>query len=499
MKKAGLVAGEKGKWKLTDAGRAYLAEHRDDPTELPDDLPELDADEAANLDVPFETLPATSYEGFFVPILGILAERGLTPKSEVVAELGRRVKNDLMRGDFGTLPRGHVAWRYRASWALTYLKKAGELRNPALGTWEITESGRARLAKEQETWSIRQFQRSSVKVQPQLADDAAEEAPKTEAPAGWSISAWLDARAKLGDGVFKALSRRLRPDLGPTPPGVAHGFARNVILYGPPGTGKTFLATAAARALTGQPEPDEDSRWHVVQFHPSYAYEDFIQGLRPDLEQKELRYKLAKGPFLQLCEEAADDPDAFYVLVVDEINRGDPARIFGELLYALEYRGEPVDLPTGGQLTVPPNVVVIGTMNSVDRSVALVDYALRRRFGFIRVDPNPELIPVLRGSAAQASIAAEALEDFNDWLRERLGREYALGHSFFLNPALNLDEADALTTVWELDIEPLLEEYFYGQPEALTEARKRWSAAVEDAVSSAEEDSNLDADAGRAP
>jgi 5-methylcytosine-specific restriction protein B len=165
------------------------------------------------------------------------------------------------------------------------------------------------------------------------------------------------------------------------------------------------------------------------------------------------------------------------VLIVDEINRGDPARIFGELLYALEYRGDPIELASGGELTVPPNLVILGTMNSVDRSVALVDYALRRRFAFVRFDPDPEAVPSTR--------LGELLEVFNEWLVSQLDAEHAVGHSFFLNPALaKLPPDEAALRIWSHDVRPLLEEYFFGQPDRIKDAaavwKKAWAEAEED-------------------
>jgi 5-methylcytosine-specific restriction protein B len=177
---------------------------------------------------------------------------------------------------------------------------------------------------------------------------------------------------------------------------------------------------------------------------------------------------LHQGPFLQVCKAAEADPDRFHVLIIDEINRGDPARIFGELLYALEYRGEEIDLAGGGSLVVPANLVVIGTMNSVDRSVALVDHALRRRFAFVRVDPNPEAIPSPRLGAL--------LGQFNDWIAAQLDIEHAIGHSVFLNSALSKLSVDqAIERVWDHDVRPLLEEYFFAQPDRLKAAEAEWS------------------------
>ena len=221
MKERGLVGGERGTWELTEAGRQLLDELADEPGEIPDSIPELAKEKAGNVSAELTTLPATSYDGYHVPILAILAERGLTSKSDLVAELGRRVAADLLDADRGTLPAGHVLWRYRVSWALTMMKKAGELKNPILGSWDITPSGRARLEAEQSTWSLKAFQTSKAKVRPPgsiepiAADEAME--PIADESAKWTIERWRKARAKLGDEIHRALDLRLRPDLGPTP------------------------------------------------------------------------------------------------------------------------------------------------------------------------------------------------------------------------------------------------------------------------------------------
>jgi 5-methylcytosine-specific restriction protein B len=291
-------------------------------------------------------------------------------------------------------------------------------------------------------------------------------------------------RRLLGNDLVNSLHERIRPDLGATP---SVATKRNLILYGPPGTGKTHIAKAVARVLTGDTEGGSEGQFRIVQFHPSYSYEDFIQGLKPDLTKTELRYALGKGPFLRIVEDAKNDPNAFYVLVIDEVNRGDPARIFGELLYALEYRDEPVTLPGGGELVVPSNLVIIGTMNSVDRSVALVDYALRRRFGFIRVDPNPETIEQVHGDTTLGNGGAIVLSEFNAWLAKRLDREHVLGHSYFLGGTLDPNSPNTFEQVWSLDVRPLLEEYFFGDGDALKEAAAQWKAAVAMALSEDEE------------
>ena len=491
MKERGLVGGERGKWELTEAGQRTLADLAGEPAEVPDTIPELPQEEAGNLDAELTTMSATHYDGYHIPILTILSERGVTSKQDLIEELGKRISTDLLPGDRGTLPQGAVVWRYRASWALTNMKQAGEVKNAVVGSWDITEIGKEKLAAQKSTWSLQAYQTSKAKVRPPRSveeqPDRATVVDEGQAAERWSIQGWRAARVRLGSAVHRALDLRLRPDLGPTPPPTHGTLARNVIFYGPPGTGKTYLAMQAAAALTGEDEPGEEGHWQVVQFHPSYAYEDFIQGLRPDLEHKELRYTMSRGPFLELCERANEDPDNFFVLVIDEINRGDPARIFGELLYGLEYRGHAVSLPAGNELTVPPNLIVVGTMNSVDRSVALVDYALRRRFAFVRVEPDPDVIRTVRGERAFGSVAAEVLSSFNKWISNRLDREHVLGHSIFLNAALALDDAASLGAVWEFDVAPLLEEYFFGEPGALAEAHSAWQQAVDDAIAAARE------------
>ena len=183
---------------------------------------------------------------------------------------------------------------------------------------------------------------------------------------------------------------------------------RQVVFEGPPGSGKTYVAELFARWFAGAPlvgPPDE--RIELVQFHQSYGYEDFVQGIRPETDRDgRLRYRVRDGIFKQLCGAAARHPEHRYVLVIDEINRGNVARIFGELLLLLEYRDKRARLPYAAAddddddayLSIPDNLYLIGTMNSTDRSLAQVDYAMRRRFYFRRFLPVENgRAPVLEG------------------------------------------------------------------------------------------------------
>ena len=235
---------------------------------------------------------------------------------------------------------------------------------------------------------------------------------------------------------------------------------RQAVLYGPPGTGKTYLAEHLARHLIG----GGDGFSELVQFHPAYAYEDFIQGIRPKRVNGGLDYPIVPGRFLEFCRRAAACT-GLCVLIIDEINRANLARVFGELMYLLEYREREVPLAGGGRLQIPDNVRLIGTMNTADRSIALVDHALRRRFAFIALRPD---LDALRRYHVATGFDATALINLLDRLNQQIGDpHYTLGISYFLHPQL----ADHLADIWRMEIEPYLEEYFFDQPGKVDEFR----------------------------
>lgn len=256
-----------------------------------------------------------------------------------------------------------------------------------------------------------------------------------------------------------------------------------VIFYGPPGTGKTYLARELTRALA----PDPAQRM-LVQFHPSTSYEDFFEGYRPETDAHDrLTYRLVRGPLSIIADRARENPSKQYVMVIDEINRANLPKVFGELLFLLEYREESVrslyrpDEP----FELPKNLWLIGTMNTADRSIALVDAAMRRRFHFVRFFPDEGIISgVLRlwlADNGEPDWVADLLDMVNDELRERLGGPHLqIGPSHFMVKDLN---NDVLRRVWTYSIYPYIEEQLYGDQAGIKEytfgkVMKRFQATV---------------------
>lgn len=235
------------------------------------------------------------------------------------------------------------------------------------------------------------------------------------------------------------------------------------IFYGPPGTGKTFIADHLARVLTS----GGDGIVELVQFHPAYTYEDFMQGIRPHSGTSgALRYEMAAGRFVDFCRRSEGRRGAS-VLIIDEINRANLASVFGELMYLLEYRNREVPLAGGGAFRIPPNVRIIGTMNTADRSVALVDHALRRRFGFIRLDPDYDVLTRFHQRySREAGGLVEVLTKLNTAIRDV---NYSVGISFFMREKL----AENLEAIWTEEIEPYIEELFFDNRAEYE--RFRWS------------------------
>jgi hypothetical protein len=253
---------------------------------------------------------------------------------------------------------------------------------------------------------------------------------------------------------------------------------QNLVLQGPPGTGKTWLARRLGYALLGE---KNSKRLHAIQFHPTLSYEDFVRGLRFSKEANGL--DLVDGLFLELSEEARLDPGHKHVLVIEEINRGNPAQIFGELLTLIEpdKRGESLRLAypkPDERFHVPANLYIIGTMNLADRSLALVDFALRRRFAFIELEPTlghawREWCQAAGMPLNLINLIAERLRALNKKISDdrSLGPQFCIGHSFVtpVRNGVNTDWHAWFGRVIKTEIGPLLREYWYDNASRATD------------------------------
>ena len=288
------------------------------------------------------------------------------------------------------------------------------------------------------------------------------------------IDETYDVDAMLADGVFLKASEieRMRRILS---------TKKNLILQGPPGVGKTFIARKLAYVLMGA---KTEERIRSVQFHQSYSYEDFVGGFRPDVEDGQMVFTRQDGPFLRMCAAARANPDDDYVMLIDEINRGNLSRVFGELLMLIEADKRKAEFGVSLQhrrddyekFFVPPNVYIIGTMNLADRSLTGMNVAMRRRFGFVDLKPQfnervftdwlsneTAMPPGMRGrintrmAALNSTIATDP----------SLGINYAVGHSFFCPPDGEPEGGweEWYETVVEYEVRPLLREYWFDAPE----------------------------------
>ncbi len=244
-----------------------------------------------------------------------------------------------------------------------------------------------------------------------------------------------------------------------------------VILYGPPGTGKTYLARKLAEVLA--PDP---SRRALVQFHPSTSYEDFFEGYRPEADATgEMTYRLTPGPLALMAEQAADAPGRRHVMIIDEINRANLPKVFGELLFLLEYRGESVRTLYRPEdaFELPQDLWFIGTMNTADRSIALIDAALRRRFHFIPFFPNQGpmqgLLDRWLAKYEEPPWVGELVAQVNDELETALGGPHLqIGPSHFMKPDVDVD---AVRRIWHYNIEPFIEDQFFGDRQQINHFR----------------------------
>lgn len=244
---------------------------------------------------------------------------------------------------------------------------------------------------------------------------------------------------------------------------------RQVIFYGPPGTSKTYVAREFSKYFTQNIDNVE-----IIQFHQSYSYEDFVEGIKPDTSiTAGIQFSIQPGLFKNLVKKCIENPQERFVLIIDEINRGDISKIIGELIYLLEYRNGVISLTysPSEKFYIPPNLYIIGTMNSADRSIAFVDYALRRRFYFINFYPDSNgriLYEWFKDNRIEleSSVVLDTLIKINRKIRDQLGKEYQIGHSYFMVKDLNYEK---LKMIIKYAIVPLIEQYYFGKEKSVRE------------------------------
>ena len=275
---------------------------------------------------------------------------------------------------------------------------------------------------------------------------------------------------------------------------------KNIILQGAPGVGKTYTAKHLAYAMLGT---KNDSHIKVVQFHQNYSYEDFIMGYKPN---KEGGFVLEEGVFYEFCKNAENDKQGHYFFIIDEINRGNLSKIFGELLMLIEnsYRGDSIKLAYSvEEFCVPENVYIIGMMNTADRSLAMIDYALRRRFSFYEMKPafgNKAFQDNTPKNNMAFNKLIEAVVKINEDIEkdEALGSGFCIGHSYFCGLKENELNSE-LESIVEFELAPMLREYYFDNPDKAEEHIKALRQAIKDGSSKTEPESKETAEQTEQP
>lgn len=289
---------------------------------------------------------------------------------------------------------------------------------------------------------------------------------------------------EYGKRTSKVETNTPQGDSMPNEPNSQKNIQLNQILYGSPGTGKTYTTINKALEILanyGEIEKIPDNRQkqkeifdtfvakgqiEFVTFHQSYGYEEFVEGIKPSVKNGTVIYETKNGVFKNLCKKALEGKDKPYILIIDEINRGNIAKILGELITLIEpskrigkSEGLQLTLPYSGEsFGVPSNLYIIGTMNTADRSIALLDTALRRRFEFVEMMPDSEYLKDKKISDSRNTIELDRLlESMNNRIEFLLDREHTIGHSYFMD----VESIEDLCKVFKNKIIPLLQEYFY--------------------------------------
>ena len=244
--------------------------------------------------------------------------------------------------------------------------------------------------------------------------------------------------------------------------GALKGDSPQIVLSGPPGTSKTWVAKHLATHLTrGQPEAHR-----MVQFHPSYGYEEFVEGLRPVAIEGGIDFRVEPGVIRNISQVMSEESLNLAVLVIDEMNRANLPRVFGELMYLFEYRDQKIDLQFTPDFSLPGGLKFIGTMNTADRSIRSIDIALRRRFDVFECNPDIGILKRFYEKPENQNEVGdqlfEGIENLNEKLLTELDRHHTIGHTFFMSSRMTQEK---LKAVWDRKLSPLIEEYFFDQPD----------------------------------
>ena len=417
---------------------------------------------------------------FYQELFQLLIDNGGSmSRQEVLKGISTRLK--FSSYELGVYEKsGRVRWQMTLDRNVVAFQVSGWLTKEK-GVWSVTPEGRANFEKlnpteffAEATERYKQWAKTQPKKQATsgVEDDEHEVADELDAVA--SMASASDAAPTLEE--IDAIAFATRTALNSIVDALTR--KRAVVLQGSPGTGKTFLAQMLAHHYAGS----MDRVWRV-QFHPAYSYEDFVRGIRPNATG----FSVEDGPLVAISEAAKSNPEKKFVLLIDEINRGNVAKILGEALSLIEFdkrdrkHAVKLGLARSGShdFWIPPNVAVLAMMNTADRSIALVDFALRRRFAFIRLEPGyarPAFAEWLLGQfgAGKGKDIVRRIVDTMTEINKTLGAErafgegYAIGHSFFCSydakTSPELSPERWMASVFEQEIEPLIDEYCVDHP-----------------------------------